>query len=149
MRFDLVVNLFVIKALVEKKIEIFGGNQWRPFVHCQDVAKAFKYVVQTDESIVRNKIYNVGNENLNFTIDQVGNIVKEILPDTEIINNGEIDDPRNYKVSFQKIENDLDYTTDFDITSGVKNIINEVTHNPNLKSYKDKIYSNYLTFKDL
>ena len=149
MRFDLVVNLFVIKALVEKKIEIFGGNQWRPFVHCQDVAKAFKYVVQTDESIVRNKIYNVGNENLNFTIDQVGNIVKEILPDTEIINNGEIDDPRNYKVSFQKIENDLDYTTDFDITSGVENIINEVTHNPNLKSYKDKIYSNYLTFKDL
>jgi FlaA1/EpsC-like NDP-sugar epimerase len=32
-RFDLVINLFAAKAAIEKKISIFGGDQWRPFIH--------------------------------------------------------------------------------------------------------------------
>lgn len=147
MRFDLVVNLFAIKALIENKIEIFGGNQWRPFVHCKDVAKAFKLVIETDNKIVRNKIYNVGNESLNFTIEQISNLVKEILPNTIIKNNGEIDDPRNYKVSFSKIQRDLKFIPEYNIVSGIKEILENVVKKPFLKSYKNEIFSNYLTFK--
>lgn len=146
MRFDLVVNLFAIKALIENKIEIFGGNQWRPFVHCKDVAKAFKLVIETDNKIVRNKIYNVGNESLNFTIEQISNLVKEILPNTIIQNNGETDDPRNYKVNFSKIQRDLKFIPEYNIVSGIKEILENVEKKPFLKSYKNEIFSNYLTF---
>ena len=33
MRLDLVVNTFVVKALTEREITVFGGEQWRPFLH--------------------------------------------------------------------------------------------------------------------
>lgn len=29
-RFDLVVNLLTAKAIIEGKITLFGGDQWRP-----------------------------------------------------------------------------------------------------------------------
>jgi nucleoside-diphosphate-sugar epimerase len=148
MRFDLVVNLFTVKAIVDKSIEIFGGNQWRPFVHCKDVAKAFKTVALADENIVRGQIYNVGDESLNFTIDQVGDLLKTILPQTSIKSTGDIDDPRNYKVKFNKIKNDLGFKTDYDLESGIKEMIQEIYKNKLLENYQDQIYSNLLTFKE-
>ncbi|MEP1151846.1 MAG: NAD-dependent epimerase/dehydratase family protein [Balneola sp.] len=148
MRFDLVVNLFSVKAIVDKSIEIFGGNQWRPFVHCKDVAKAFKTVALADENIVRGEIYNVGDESLNFTIDQVGEVVKNILPQTNINSVGEIDDPRNYKVKFDKIKNDLGYNVEYSLESGIKEMIQEIYKNKSLESYQEQIYSNLLTFKE-
>ena len=40
MRFDLVINLFVAKAIKEGKITVFGGNQYRPFLHVSDASDA-------------------------------------------------------------------------------------------------------------
>lgn len=37
MRFDIVVNLLTAKAVIDKEITIYGGDQYRPFVHVQDV----------------------------------------------------------------------------------------------------------------
>ena len=36
-RFDLVLNTFAGQIANNKEIKIFGGDQWRPFVHVQDV----------------------------------------------------------------------------------------------------------------
>lgn len=149
MRFDLVVNLFTVKAIVDKKIEIFGGNQWRPFVHCRDVAKAFRLAALANENTVRGKIYNVGDESLNYTIDQIGEEIKSILPQTEVINNGEIDDPRNYKVNFEKIRTDLGFKIDYDVQTGIKEMIEEIYNNKMLENYHDMVYSNLLTFKEI
>jgi nucleoside-diphosphate-sugar epimerase len=41
MRFDLVVNTMSLKAHVEKRIQVFGGDQWRPLLHVEDAADAF------------------------------------------------------------------------------------------------------------
>jgi len=149
MRFDLVVNLFTVKAIVENKIEIFGGNQWRPFVHCRDVAKAFKLAALADNEVVRGRIYNVGNDNLNYTIDDVGELIQKILPQTEIINNGETDDPRNYKVKFDRIRNELGFNTDYDLVSGIEEMIEKIYKNRELENYQDQLYSNLQTFKNL
>ena len=61
MRFDLVVNVLTMKALTEKKIKIFGGDQWRPLVHVSDVARAIVLVLKAPISKVGNQIFNVGN----------------------------------------------------------------------------------------
>jgi len=39
-RFDLVVNLLCAKAVREGIITVYGADQWRPFVHVDDVASA-------------------------------------------------------------------------------------------------------------
>jgi len=36
MRFDLAVNRFVAQAIQDKKVTVFGGQQYRPFLHVQD-----------------------------------------------------------------------------------------------------------------
>src|SRR5260370_1128845 len=41
MRFDLVVNLLTVQARNTGKITIFNGDQWRPFIHVNDIARAF------------------------------------------------------------------------------------------------------------
>lgn len=41
MRFDLVVNLFVARALSTRQINIVNGEQWRPFLHARDAGCAF------------------------------------------------------------------------------------------------------------
>ena len=41
MRLDLVVNTFALKSLIEKKIQIFGGDQWRPMLNVEDASDAF------------------------------------------------------------------------------------------------------------
>ena len=39
-RFDLVVNLLTAKARQEGVITIYNGEQWRPFIHVDDIARA-------------------------------------------------------------------------------------------------------------
>ena len=48
MRFDLVVNTLTVRAVVDGRIAIFGGDQWRPNVHCRDAARAFLMALEAD-----------------------------------------------------------------------------------------------------
>src|SRR5437763_1132274 len=42
MRFDLVANIFALYGALYNEIKIFGdGQQWRPFLHVTDCARAF------------------------------------------------------------------------------------------------------------
>ena len=53
MRFDLVVNLLTAKALIDSEITIFGGNQWRSFVHVEDAARSIMHVLAAPLEVVR------------------------------------------------------------------------------------------------
>ncbi len=37
--FDLMVDVLTMRAVVNKKLEIFGGNQYKPLVSIKDVAQ--------------------------------------------------------------------------------------------------------------
>ncbi len=56
-RFDLVVNLLTAKAFVDGEITIYGGNQWRPFLHVEDAAKAISTVIDAPIGMVRSEIF--------------------------------------------------------------------------------------------
>ena len=103
MRYDLVVNTLLIRALRDKQFSVFGGDQWRPFVHCYDVARAFKLALEADKVVTHNQIFNVGSDDMNFTIDNIGEKVIYKLPKSKMNTVQEDVDKRNYKVSFSKI----------------------------------------------
>ena len=46
-RLDLVVNILTAKALIDKKISVFGGDQWRPLLHVNDVSNAISHCLST------------------------------------------------------------------------------------------------------
>ena len=108
MRYDLVVNTLTANGVINKSINVFGGNQWRPFIHCKDAALAFYSAATFEESSKLNKqIFNVGSENLNYTINQVADIVADEISDVSLNIDDQIIDARDYKVSFEKIKSTL------------------------------------------
>lgn len=114
MRFDLVVNIFAKMATVNQKITIFnGGTHWRPLLHVKDAAKAFVASLQQDTLDQPNgSIYNVGSDKQNYSIKMLGKLVKKVLPKTKVQiekNNAKNLDKRTYKVSFDKIQEQLKF----------------------------------------
>ena len=123
MRFDLVLNLFTIKAIKDKKIGVFGGTQYRPFIHCRDVARAFNYLVNANDKLIDREVFNVSAEN--YKIRDLAKVVKKEVPcDIEIINQKE--DDRNYKVSSEKIAWILKYQPKFSVALGVRDMVKNI-----------------------
>jgi nucleoside-diphosphate-sugar epimerase len=105
LRFDLVVNNFIAwsftKGIVLLKSD---GSAWRPFVHIQDISRAFIAVLNAPKDEVHNQIFNVGKDDQNFRIKEVAEIAKQIVPNSEIkYVEGAEPDERSYRVKFNKI----------------------------------------------
>ena len=147
-RFDLVVNLLSAKAQAERKITITGGQQWRPFVHVTDVAKAIIKVIQAPNELVSGQIFNVGATQENYQINQIGRIIKSLYQRTQIITEANILDKRNYYVKFDKIKNALNFTNSRTISNGVQEI-SRALQTGEIKNYRFPHYNNYLALKML
>jgi nucleoside-diphosphate-sugar epimerase len=141
-RFDLVVNLLTAKAVVDGKITIFGGDQWRPFLHVDDAAQAIALVLKSPLPLVRNQIFNVGSNDQNYQIKDVGEIIHRYVPTAEIIYENQIPDKRNYWVNFNKIHRILDFSTRWTVEQGVQQII-EAIKSGQIGDYRDVRYSNF------
>jgi nucleoside-diphosphate-sugar epimerase len=122
MRFDLVVNLLTAKAVLEEDIPVYGGKQFRPLVHVHDAARAFVHVLEADRKRVDHEIFNVGENNLNYQIEQVGRIVEDSVHDAEVRFVEHKEDERTYRVNFDKIHEHLGWEAEYDISDGVEEI---------------------------
>lgn len=140
-RFDLVVNLLAAKAVVDNEITIFGGDQWRPFLHVDDAAKAILLVLKSPLHVVRNQVFNVGSNDQNFKISQVGEMIQQQVPSAAIVNKNEMIDPRNYWVNFNKIDRALGFSTGWDVHRGITQVI-EALRSGKIQDYRDNRYSN-------
>jgi len=96
MRFDLAINLFISQAMNKEKITVFGGTQWRPFLHVDDAAEAFSFAIKNKMEGIYNVIWK------NLTINQMAKDVKKLVP-TQIDLSKDIVDKRDYRVSGKKI----------------------------------------------
>lgn len=141
-RFDLVVNTFVGNALTKKKIDVHGGNQWRPFVHTNDIARAIEAVLSAKKEKILGQVFNVGDDRLNYTISDLAKKVKEVLPETEVINHGDSPDPRNYRVRFSKIKQALGFECLIDIDTGIRELISAFKDKKNI-DLTNSFYNNY------
>ncbi len=140
-RFDLVINLLAAKAIVEGRITVYGGSQWRPFVHVDDVALAVFRVLEAPRALVENQVFNVGSDEQNYTIQQVGEIVKRLVPAAELVSVGSDTDRRNYRVSFRKIRNELGFAPRWTVEDGVKQVI-VALRSGKVQDYGDARYNN-------
>jgi len=118
-RFDLVVNLLTAKAHQEGIITIYNGEQWRPFIHVRDVARAIVTVLEAPLSVVGGQIYNVGDSSLNWTLTDIAEKVRAAMPHTKVVNI-ENTDRRNYRVCFDKIRNQLGFECEISIEEGIQ-----------------------------
>jgi nucleoside-diphosphate-sugar epimerase len=146
-RFDLVINLLTAKAVVDHEITIFGGDQWRPFMHVDDAARAIASVLEAPLQIVRNHIFNVGSNEQNYKISQVGEIIHGLVPGAAVVNKDDISDTRNYWVNSNKINQVLGFSPEWSVEQGVKQVI-EAISSGKVSDYRDARYSNIKFLKE-
>lgn len=146
-RFDLVINLLAARAVCEKRITIFGGGQWRPFIHVDDAAEAILKYLEAPLHAVKGQTFNVGSDDQNYQIAQLGDIIKELIPDVEVIHQGDDVDKRNYRVSFAKIRKHLGFTPRYTVADGILEI-KAAIEDGRIRDYRDAHYSNYKTLSD-
>ncbi len=140
-RFDLVVNTLTAKAVREGKITIFGGTQWRPNVHVADVTKAITMVLEAPLEKVGNQIFNVGSDEQNYTISEIGKFIHEEIPSASLIIEDKVSDRRNYHVSFKKIREALNFEPDYSLKDGIKEIISALKTG-RIENYQHPKYHN-------
>jgi nucleoside-diphosphate-sugar epimerase len=120
-RFDLVVNLLAARATAMGKIAIFNGEQWRPFLHVYDAARAFMTTLEASPELVSGKIFNVGDYSLNLRLSSVSEKIAAIIPSV-VVEHVENGDKRNYRASFDKIHTQLGFQCEKTVEAGVREI---------------------------
>jgi nucleoside-diphosphate-sugar epimerase len=126
MRFDLLVQEFLRDALIDKKISIFGEDFWRPLIHVEDMADACISTLNSSSNLMSGQIFNVGSSNENYTKKQLASIIQKYVSDTEIEIIKSKVDPRNYKVSFEKIKNTLNFESKKTVEDSVIEILSKI-----------------------
>ena len=135
------VNLLSAKAKIDGKITVMGGNQWRPFVHVDDAALSIATVLGAPQELAGNEIFNVGCDEQNYTIRQVGEIVHQHVPGAELIIDEKDTDRRNYQVSFAKIRNVLNFEPKWTLEQGIEQVLEAIARG-DINDYRDAKYSN-------
>ncbi len=135
-RLDLVVNILVTKALTEGKLTVFGGEQWRPLLHVNDVANAIEQTIDSET----NGIFNLHYKNFKI-IDIAEAIVNKV--DSAIIETTpmKFQDARNYQVSSEKLLSETGFKAEIDLNTGINEIYDLITNN-RIKNVNHKRYSN-------
>ncbi len=140
-RFDLVVNLLTARAVRLGKITIFNGEQWRPFMHVHDAARAFIACLEVNDlDVVSGEIFNVGSYGLNHRLSEVAEKISKIIPTVEV-ERVENDDRRNYRVSFDKIHTRLGFLCERDLEDGIREMTEMVRKSP-VEDFSAEIFNN-------
>ena len=110
MRFDLTVSQFVWEIATGSGLVVYDADTWRPYCHVRDISRAVVAVLTADEPLVRNEVFNVGDTREQFTKRMIVEEVQKYVPDAKIEYRSGDTDPRNYRVSFEKIADKLQFS---------------------------------------
>jgi nucleoside-diphosphate-sugar epimerase len=139
-RFDLVVNLLTAKAVCDGEAGIVGGKQWRPLVHVKDVAEALVLTLRAPVDVVRGQTFNVGSNEQNYQIADIGNLIKEMVPTARIVTQASEDD-RDYRVRFDKIHQMLGFEPRYTVRDGIAEVADALQRGI-IADYRDPRFNN-------
>ena len=122
LRLDLLVNDFANKCHRDGYLVVYEKHFMRTFIHVSDMAESFIFAIKKFDKM-KNNVYNVGSSIMNFSKEQVCNMISEktnaFIHFEEI---GQDADKRNYVVSYDKI-NKLGFETKVSLEEGIDEIL--------------------------
>ncbi len=145
MRFDLIVNTMFKTAMVDKKITVNDPSLWRPILDLRDAVGAWTRAVEAHPTV--NGSFNIATAN--YTVGQVGDIVKEKLRKIGInvdLEVKHIPDMRNYAVSIEKARQVLAFVPQYSIGDIVDDLY---SHRDYFGDFTNPNFYNIEIFKDL
>ncbi len=121
-RFDLTVNEFTRDIVLDKEVIIFGKQFWRPYCHVNDLANAMMAVLQSSNGSTAFEIFNVGDTDENYTKQMLVDRIVEQVGKGKIKYVDKKEDPRDYRVNFDKISKKLGFQISKKLSDGIEEI---------------------------
>ena len=135
------MNEFTRELTLGRELVIFGEQFWRPYCHVVDLARSAIAVIEAPKEAVNFEVFNVGDTSENYTKKMiVEEITKQIL-NTKISYVQKDEDPRDYRVSFQKIKDRIGFEITKKVPDGISQIIYSLKSGF-FKNPDDRKYSN-------
>jgi nucleoside-diphosphate-sugar epimerase len=121
-RFDLTVNEFTKELALGRELVVFGEQFWRPYCHVKDLARSVLYVLENEDGNTDFNVYNVGDTSENYQKQMIVEEIKKQIPVAKIKYVKKEEDPRDYKVTFEKIRNELGFQITKRVPDGIAQI---------------------------
>lgn len=125
-RFDLTVNEFTKELVLGRELVVFGEQFWRPYCHVVDLCRSVIAVIEAEEAKVAFDVFNVGDTNENYQKQMIVDEIKKQLPDAKVKYISKNEDPRDYRVSFEKINKQLGFTITKTVPDGIRQTIQAI-----------------------
>ena len=122
MRFDLTVNEFTREVALAKELVIYGEKFWRPYCHTTDLARACIHVLEANQDSIAHQAFNVGDNEENYQKQMIVEAIQKQLPALKFKYVSTSEDPRDYRVSFDKIK-ELGFSITKHVPDGIREII--------------------------
>lgn len=122
-RFDLTVNEFTRDVALGRELVIFGEQFWRPYCHVEDLARACIHVLDAEPSQVNKNVFNVGDTLENYQKKMLAEELEKLIPSMKVKYVQKNEDPRDYRVAFEKIKNRLGFQISKKVPDGMREII--------------------------
>jgi nucleoside-diphosphate-sugar epimerase len=123
MRFDLTVSEFTRELALGKELLVYDANTWRPYCHVRDFARLITMVLDSSVDQVGFEVFNAGGDINNYTKQSILEAIVTHLPDAKIRYKEHGGDPRNYRVSFRKVQNTLGFEPKYSVTEGITELL--------------------------
>ena len=152
-RLDLSVNILTNLAVRNNVITVFGGEQLRPNLHVNDYADLCNLLLNADDDLIADEIFNCGYENksiMDIALD-VQKIVSSKFPDRKNVDIkvSDSDDKRSYHINSEKISKKLGFAPKLSVSDAINDLCNAFNNNllpnslENDNYYNLKIMKNY------
>jgi nucleoside-diphosphate-sugar epimerase len=129
MRFDLTVNEFTRDLWAGRRLEVFGEQFWRPYVHVRDAGRAVRTVLDAPPQRVAGDVFNVGRSGENYRKLDLVEEIRKLTGRGEVAYVRQDEDPRDYKVSFEKIRAGLGFETGMTVPDGIAEVLEGLEQN--------------------
>ena len=133
LRLDLVVNDLTYGGITNKEINLLSdGTPRRPIVHIHDICSIIDLILK-DKRNLDKEIFNIGSNDMNFSIKEIAERVGESLNLSKITFGDQDSDQRSYGLDFEKLNTYFpNYKIKYNLKDGIFDLIE------NLKTYELK-----------
>ena len=122
MRFDLTVNHFTKDLALKRELEVFGQQFWRPYCHIFDLSRAILAVLNSPSENVEFEVFNVGATSENYTKGMIVQEIQQSIPGAKVKYVDKTEDPRDYRVSFEKISRVLGFSVEKTVPKTIRQV---------------------------
>ena len=151
MRFDLTISEFTRDLALGKELIVYDENTWRPYCNVSDINNAIIKVINDPGENVAGQVFNIGSDENNYTKQMIVDLIRKYVRQPQIEYKTKGSDPRNYRVSFSKVRELLNFEPRFTAEDSIRNLITAIENNlfSDVESRKNFYGNYYITNKGL